>query len=81
MTRTATIVERIARSEIHQDHERAFSEATQLPVALRPVEVSRFTLEGKRYETLLRDARQVQSLVCCLFGEAKEDGRSTRNGS
>jgi AraC-like DNA-binding protein/ligand-binding sensor protein len=50
MNRTTTIVERIASSEIYKDYERAFSEATQLPLALRPVVVWRFALEGKRYE-------------------------------
>src|SRR5260370_30145256 len=50
MNRTTTIVERIASSEMYKDYERAFSEATQLALALRPVEVWRFALEGKRYE-------------------------------
>jgi hypothetical protein len=65
MNRTTTI----ASSEIYKDYERAFSEATQLPLALRPVEVWRFALEGKRYENpFLRNARKVQSHMRCLFG-------------
>ena len=50
MNRTPKIIERIASSEIYKDYERAFSEATQLPMALRPVETWRFALENKRYE-------------------------------
>jgi hypothetical protein len=43
MNRTAQMVERIASSEIYKDYERAFSEATRLPLAFRPVEVWRKT--------------------------------------
>jgi AraC-like DNA-binding protein/ligand-binding sensor protein len=49
MKRTAEIVGRIASSEIYKDYEHAFSEATHLPLAIRPVEVWRFALENKKY--------------------------------
>jgi hypothetical protein len=39
MNRIAQTVERIASSDIYKDYERAFSEATKLPLALRPVEI------------------------------------------
>ena len=45
MNRPAQILERIASSEIYKDYERAFSEATRLPMTFRPVEVWRFALE------------------------------------
>lgn len=50
MNRTAQIVDRIANSEIYKDYERAFSEATRLPLAFRPVEGWRLGLEGKKHE-------------------------------
>jgi AraC-like DNA-binding protein/ligand-binding sensor protein len=75
MSRTANIVERIARSEIYQDYERAFSEATQLPLALRPVEVWRFALEGKRYENpfCAMLAKCNRTCAACLETQKKMD--------
>src|SRR5258708_40246438 len=75
MNRTATIVERIASSEIYKDYERAFSEATQLPLALRPVEVWRFALEGKRYENpfCAMLAKCNRACAACLETQKKMD--------
>jgi AraC-like DNA-binding protein/ligand-binding sensor protein len=50
MNRPADLIQRLSKSEVYKDYERAFSDATQLPVALRPTEIWRFALEGKRYE-------------------------------
>ena len=44
------IVEKLTGSKIYQDYERAFSEATGLPVALRPVESWQLPHRGKRKE-------------------------------
>src|SRR5690606_4973221 len=44
------LIEALAKSKIYQDYERAFSEATGLPVALRPVESWQLPLHGKRNE-------------------------------
>ncbi len=38
MKDSKTLIETLTHSKIYQDYERAFSEATGLPVALRPVE-------------------------------------------
>jgi AraC-like DNA-binding protein/ligand-binding sensor protein len=75
MSRTVTIVERIASSEIYKDYERAFSEATQLPLALRPVEVWRFALEGKRYENpfCAMLAKCNRTCAACLETQKKMD--------
>src|SRR5258707_4930381 len=75
MNRTATIVERIASSEIYKDYERAFSEATQLPLALRPVEGWRFALEGKRYENPFCSmlAKCNRAYAACLETQKKMD--------
>src|SRR5258708_2600101 len=50
MNRPADLVQRISKSDIYKDYERAFSDATQLPVSLRPTEIWRLALEGKRHQ-------------------------------
>lgn len=50
MNRPADLIQRISKSDIYRDYERAFSDATELPVALRATEIWRFALEGKRYQ-------------------------------
>ena len=50
MNRAADLIQRISKSDIYKDYERAFSDATQLPMALRPTEIWRLALEGKRYQ-------------------------------
>jgi len=50
MNRAADLVQRISKSDIYKDYERAFSDATQLPMSLRPTEIWRLALEGKRYQ-------------------------------
>ncbi len=75
MNRTATVVERIASSEIYKDYERAFSDATQLPLALRPVEVWRFGLENKKYENpfCAMLAKCNRTCAACLEMQKKMD--------
>jgi len=62
MNRTAQIIERIASSEIYKDCERAFSGATRLPLAFRPLEVWRFALGNEKYANPSR-FRQLPTLV------------------
>jgi AraC-like DNA-binding protein/ligand-binding sensor protein len=50
MNRAADLIQRISKSDIYKDYERAFSDATQLPMSLRPNEIWRLALEGKRYQ-------------------------------
>ena len=75
MNRTAEIVDRIAHSDIYKDYERAFSEATRLPLAFRPAEVWRFGLENKKYENpfcaLL--AKTNRTCAACLEMQKKMD--------
>ncbi len=75
MNRTAQIVERIADSEIYKDYERAFSEATRLPMAFRPVEGWRFGLENKKYENpfCAMLAKSNRSCAACLEMQKKMD--------
>jgi AraC-like DNA-binding protein/ligand-binding sensor protein len=44
------LIEALANSRVFQDYERAFTEATGLPVALRPVETWQLPHHGKRNE-------------------------------
>jgi AraC-like DNA-binding protein/ligand-binding sensor protein len=44
------LVQALTNSKIFQEYERAFSETTGLPVALRPVETWQLPLHGKRHE-------------------------------
>jgi hypothetical protein len=46
------LVEALSTSKIYQDYERAFSEATGLPMSLRPVESWQLPLHGKRHRTI-----------------------------
>ncbi len=45
-----TLIEALANSKVFQEYERAFTEATGLPVALRPVETWQLPHHGKRNE-------------------------------
>jgi AraC-type DNA-binding domain-containing proteins len=75
MNRTAKIVQRIASSDIYKEYERAFSEATQLPMSFRPLEGWRFGLEGKKNENpfcgLL--AKYNRTCTACLEIQKKMD--------
>jgi AraC-like DNA-binding protein/ligand-binding sensor protein len=75
MNRTAQIVGRIASSDIYKDYERAFSEATQLPMAFRPVQVWRFALEGKKYQNpfCAMLAKCNRTCAACLETQKKMD--------
>jgi AraC-like DNA-binding protein/ligand-binding sensor protein len=75
MNRTVQIVERIAGSEIYKDYESAFSEATHLPMAFRPVEGWRFGLENKKYENpfCAMLAKSNRSCAACLEMQKKMD--------
>ena len=44
------LIQQLSRSKIYQDYERAFSEATRLPLSLRPVEVWNTSHRGKKHE-------------------------------
>ena len=62
------LLAQLSRSKIFQDYERAFSDATQLPLSLRPVEIWNTAQRGKKYENpfcaLL--AQSSRSCAACL---------------
>ncbi|MGC9944290.1 MAG: helix-turn-helix domain-containing protein [Verrucomicrobiota bacterium] len=62
------LMEALAGSKIYQDYERAFSEATGLPVALRSIESWRLPHHGKKFENPFCDMLAQKSRACaaCL---------------
>jgi len=50
MTGNENLIETLANSKLYQDYERAYSEATGMPVALRPMETWQLPLHGKKKE-------------------------------
>jgi AraC-like DNA-binding protein/ligand-binding sensor protein len=62
------LIEELADSKIYQDYERAFSEATRLPIALRSVESWQLPHHGKRFENPFCGMMSQKSRSCaaCL---------------
>jgi AraC-like DNA-binding protein/ligand-binding sensor protein len=62
------LAEALANSRIYQDYERAFSETTGLPVALRPVETWQLPHHGQRKENAFCAymAQKSRSCAACL---------------
>jgi hypothetical protein len=50
MNDSNTLIDALAHSKVYQEYERAFSDATGLPVTLRPVESWQLPHHGKRNE-------------------------------
>ena len=70
------LIEALSNSKIFQDYERAFTEATGLPVALRPVESWQLPHHGKRNESPFCAMVLETSRACCLLSAgAGETGR------
>jgi AraC-like DNA-binding protein/ligand-binding sensor protein len=65
---TKNLIETLAGSKIYHDYERAFSEATGLPVALRSVESWQLPHHGSRFENPFCAALAEKSRACaaCL---------------
>jgi AraC-like DNA-binding protein/ligand-binding sensor protein len=50
MNTNSELIEKLTSSQMYKDYERAYSETTDLPLALRPVETWQLPLHGKRKE-------------------------------
>jgi len=81
---TKGLVEALVNSRVYQDYERAFAEATGLPVTLRPVESWQLPHHGKRNESPFCDLMAQKSRACgaCLqvqekLSEAASNGPHT----
>jgi AraC-like DNA-binding protein len=68
-----SIIEALVESKIYQDYERAFSEATGLPVALRSVESWQLPHHGKKFENPFCSLLANKSKACasCLQVQQK----------
>ncbi len=75
------IIEALWRSRIYHEYEQAFSEATGLPMALRPVESWQLPLHGKRQENPFCELMAGKSRACaaCLQLQEKLSQRATLN--
>jgi len=73
MKDSKTLIETLTHSKIYQDYERAFSDATGLPVALRPVESWHLPHHGKRSENpfCALVAQKSRSCAACLQVQQK----------
>jgi AraC-like DNA-binding protein/ligand-binding sensor protein len=60
------LVEALVHSKVFQDYERAFTEATGLPVALRPVESWQLPHHGKRNESPYCALMSEKSRACAM---------------
>src|SRR5215212_3360711 len=67
-TGNRALLEALASSKIYHDYERAFSEATGLPVSLRQVESWQLPLHGKSHENPFCEMMAQKSRACaaCL---------------
>jgi AraC-like DNA-binding protein len=66
------LVEAMVNSRIYQDYERAFSEATGLPIALRPVESWQLPHHGKRNENPFCQLMSQKSRACAACLQVQE---------
>lgn len=68
MPKTAEIVQQLSRSQIFRDYEKAFNDATHLPLALRPHELWQHALHGKKHENpfCALMAKSSRSCAACL---------------
>jgi AraC-like DNA-binding protein/ligand-binding sensor protein len=74
------LIEALVGSKIYQDYERAFSEATGLPVALRSVESWQLPHHGKRFENPFCGMLAQKSRACaaCLQVQQRLSETATR---
>lgn len=84
MNANGQLLETLTRSGMYQDYERAYTEATGMPVTLRPVETWQLSLHGKRRENSFcaQIAGQSRSCATCLqmqekLAQSASDGPST----
>jgi AraC-like DNA-binding protein len=73
MNAKGTLIETLRNSSLYNDYERAYSEATGLPIALRPVETWQLPFHGKRKENPFCALMAGKSRTCagCLQMQEK----------
>src|SRR5947209_7377994 len=73
MNTNLELIETLIESDTYKDYERAYTEATGLPVALRPVETWQLPMHGKRKENPFCSlvASTSRSCAACLQMQEK----------
>jgi len=66
------LIEVLLQSKVYREYEHAFTEATGLPVALRPVESWQLPLHGKRHESPYCGLMSEQSRACAVCLQMQE---------
>ena len=66
------IIKEISRSQIFKDYERAFSDSTELPLALRPVEVWNLSMSGKPNANAFCELMSTSNRSCAACLEFQE---------
>jgi ligand-binding sensor protein len=69
---TKGLIEALMNSRVYQDYERAFTEATGLPVALRPVESWQLPHHGRRNESPFCGLMAQKSRACSACLQVQE---------
>ena len=72
MNGNGQLIETLTQSEMYQDYERAYTEATGLPVTLRPVETWQLPLHGKRKENPFCAMMADKSRTCAACLQMQE---------
>src|SRR5215207_7046019 len=72
MNANGQILESLTSSEMFQNYERAYSEATGMPVTLRPVETWQLPLHGKRRENPFCAIMAEKSRTCAACLQMQE---------
>jgi AraC-like DNA-binding protein len=72
MNANETLVETLAKSSLYREFEQAYSEATGLPVTLRPLETWQLPLHGKRKENGFCALMAEKSRTCAACLQAQE---------
>jgi len=72
MNANGQLIETLTHSQLYQDYERAYTEATGLPVTLRPVETWQLPLHGKRKENPFCAMMAEKSRTCAACLQLQE---------
>src|SRR6185369_5910176 len=72
MNANGQLLETLTHSEMFQNYERAYTEATGMPVALRPVETWQLPLHGKRRENPFCAIIAAKSRTCAACLQMQE---------
>ena len=73
MNTSGTLIEALANSSLYRDYERAYTEATELPIALRPLETWQLSLHGKCRESSFCALMSGKSRSCAACLRAQDE--------